>query len=128
MVLHALVLIYCGRYTYANAPLGNWFRDTFALSRNDYDRLDHFVQGPRTHDHQLATIEQHPPQTDTASATQPARCGRPVARAGELRRQLDLPDALPDVVPPSAGEWVTMAYQAQVRDLIAPDQRLDSTL
>lgn len=124
-MLHALVLIYGGRYTYANAPLGNWFRDTFALSRNGYD---HFVQGPRTHDRQLATIEQHPPQTDTASATQPARCGRPVARAGELRRQLDLPDALPDVVPPSAGERVTMAYQAQVRDLIAPDQRLDSTL
>ncbi len=45
LVLHALVLIYGGHYTYAQAPLGNWFRDAFALSRNDYDRLGHFVQG-----------------------------------------------------------------------------------
>ncbi len=45
LVLHALVLIYGGHYTYAQAPLGNWFRDTFALTRNDYDRLGHFVQG-----------------------------------------------------------------------------------
>jgi hypothetical protein len=38
----------------------------------------------------------------------------------ELRTLLDLPDALPEVVPPSTGEWVRTAYQAQVRD-IAPD-------
>jgi putative membrane protein len=157
LVLHALVLIYGGHYTYAQAPLGNWFRDAFALSRNDYDRLGHFVQGfvpailareillrrtplrpggwlfvlvssvclafsaffefiewwsslvlgaaadaylatqgdvwdtqwdmftcligavlaqlllSRTHDRQLATIQQPPPQADTASATRRAR-------------------------------------------------------
>ncbi|MGH3792874.1 MAG: DUF2238 domain-containing protein [Pseudonocardiaceae bacterium] len=43
--LHAFVLLYGGYYTYADTPLGNWFRDTFVLSRNHYDRLGHFVQG-----------------------------------------------------------------------------------
>lgn len=45
LVLHAMVLLYGGHYTYAEAPLGNWFRDTIAGSRNDYDRLGHFFQG-----------------------------------------------------------------------------------
>jgi putative membrane protein len=45
LVLHATVLCYGGHYTYAETPLGNWFRDTFDLSRNHYDRLGHFVQG-----------------------------------------------------------------------------------
>jgi putative membrane protein len=45
LVLHAFVLLYGGHYTYAETPLGNWFRDTFTLSRNHYDRLGHFVQG-----------------------------------------------------------------------------------
>ncbi len=45
-------------------------------------------------------------------------------RCAELRVLLDLPEGLPDVVPPATGEWVTSAYQAQVRD-IAPDQLLD---
>ncbi|AGC48567.1 hypothetical protein MYSTI_07295 [Myxococcus stipitatus DSM 14675] len=43
--LHVLVLTYGGYYTYALTPLGDWARDTFALSRNPYDRLGHFVQG-----------------------------------------------------------------------------------
>jgi putative membrane protein len=43
--LHILVLTYGAYYTYALTPLGNWARDTFALSRNPYDRLGHFVQG-----------------------------------------------------------------------------------
>lgn len=45
LVLHAFVLLYGGHYTYAGTPLGDWFRDTFALSRNHYDRLGHVVQG-----------------------------------------------------------------------------------
>ncbi|MDQ4094293.1 MAG: DUF2238 domain-containing protein [Actinomycetota bacterium] len=45
LVLHACVLLYGGHYTYAETPLGDWFRDTFTLSRNNYDRLGHFVQG-----------------------------------------------------------------------------------
>ena len=43
--LHALVLIIGGHYTYAQVPIGNWFRDTFDLARNHYDRLGHFMQG-----------------------------------------------------------------------------------
>jgi Trypsin-like peptidase domain len=45
-------------------------------------------------------------------------------RRAELRTLLDLPGVLPDVVPPSTGEWVRTAYQAQVRD-IAPDCLFD---
>jgi len=45
LVLHAFVLLYGGHYTYAETPFGDWFRDTFTLSRNNYDRLGHFVQG-----------------------------------------------------------------------------------
>ncbi|MGH3852695.1 MAG: trypsin-like peptidase domain-containing protein [Pseudonocardiaceae bacterium] len=45
-------------------------------------------------------------------------------RKGELRALLTLPEVLPDVIPPSAGEWVATAYQAQVRD-IAPERLLD---
>jgi len=43
--LHAIVLIIGGHYTYAQVPIGNWFRDHFGLSRNHYDRLGHFMQG-----------------------------------------------------------------------------------
>jgi hypothetical protein len=45
-------------------------------------------------------------------------------RRAEPRTLLGLPDVVPDVVPPSTGEWVRTAYQAQVRD-IAPDRLLD---
>jgi len=45
LALHALILIYGGHYTYAQTPLGLWFRDAFELSRNHYDRLGHFAQG-----------------------------------------------------------------------------------
>ncbi len=46
------------------------------------------------------------------------------SRRAELGALIDLPDVVPDVVPPSAGGRVTTAYQAQVRD-IAPDRLLD---
>ena len=45
ILLHAIVLMVGGHYTYAEVPIGNWFRDAFHLSRNHYDRLGHFVQG-----------------------------------------------------------------------------------
>ncbi|MPZ82407.1 MAG: DUF2238 domain-containing protein [Actinophytocola sp.] len=45
LVCHAIVLCYGGHHTYAETPLGNWFQDTFDLSRNHYDRFAHFVQG-----------------------------------------------------------------------------------
>ena len=45
-------------------------------------------------------------------------------RRDELRALLDLPEVLLDVIPPSVGERVRTAYQAQVRD-ITPDHLLD---
>jgi len=45
LVIHALVLMYGGHYTYAETPLGLWAKETFNLSRNHYDRLGHFMQG-----------------------------------------------------------------------------------
>jgi putative membrane protein len=45
IALHATILMVGGRYTYAEVPLGNWFRDAFHLARNHYDRLGHFAQG-----------------------------------------------------------------------------------
>jgi putative membrane protein len=43
--LHALVLMLGGAYTYARVPLGHWVQEAFALSRNPYDKLGHFMQG-----------------------------------------------------------------------------------
>ena len=45
IVLHALVLILGGAYTYARVPLGFWLQDWLALERNPYDRIGHFMQG-----------------------------------------------------------------------------------
>ncbi|NOT64782.1 MAG: DUF2238 domain-containing protein [Methylotenera sp.] len=45
MLVHALILLVGGHYTYAEVPLFNWLRDTFELSRNYYDRVGHFAQG-----------------------------------------------------------------------------------
>lgn len=45
IVLHALVLITGGYYTYARVPLGFYLEDVFHLSRNPYDKIGHFFQG-----------------------------------------------------------------------------------
>jgi putative membrane protein len=45
LAAHALILIYGGAYTYAETPLGLWFKDAFDLARNHYDRLGHVAQG-----------------------------------------------------------------------------------
>jgi len=45
LLLHALILILGGYYTYARVPLGFWLQDLFDLSRNHYDRLGHLAQG-----------------------------------------------------------------------------------
>lgn len=45
ILLHAVILMVGGHYTYAEMPLFNWLRDAFELSRNYYDRLGHFAQG-----------------------------------------------------------------------------------
>jgi putative membrane protein len=44
-LVHALILMLGGHYTYARVPLGFWLQDAFHLGRNHYDRLGHFAQG-----------------------------------------------------------------------------------
>jgi putative membrane protein len=45
LLLHALILILGGHYTYARVPLGFWVQDLLNLGRNHYDRLGHLAQG-----------------------------------------------------------------------------------
>ena len=45
LLIHACILVYGGHYTYAETPLGDWFRQAWSLERNHYDRLGHFAQG-----------------------------------------------------------------------------------
>lgn len=43
--VHTLILVYGGYYTYALAPLGDWAKEAFHLSRNHYDRVGHLALG-----------------------------------------------------------------------------------
>jgi len=45
ILLHAVILMIGGHYTYAEVPLFNFIRDKFDLSRNHYDKVGHFAQG-----------------------------------------------------------------------------------
>jgi putative membrane protein len=45
ILIHAIILMIGGHYTYAEVPLFNFIRDTFELSRNNYDKVGHFAQG-----------------------------------------------------------------------------------
>ena len=45
ILLHCVILMVGGHYTYAEVPLFDWFRDTLGLDRNNYDKLGHFAQG-----------------------------------------------------------------------------------
>ena len=45
LLVHAVILMVGGHYTYAEVPLGFWVRDALGLARNHYDRLGHFAQG-----------------------------------------------------------------------------------
>lgn len=45
VLVHCVILIVGGHYTYAEVPLFDWIRDEFGQSRNNYDKLGHFVQG-----------------------------------------------------------------------------------
>ncbi len=45
LLLHALILILGGHYSYERVPLGFWLQDLLDLSRNHYDRLGHVGQG-----------------------------------------------------------------------------------
>jgi putative membrane protein len=43
--LHAVILIYGAWYTYELVPLGEWMKDIFDFTRNNYDRIGHLAQG-----------------------------------------------------------------------------------
>lgn len=45
LLVHAVILMVGGHYTYAEMPLFNWLRDEYGLARNYYDRLGHLAQG-----------------------------------------------------------------------------------
>ena len=45
ILLHALILMLGGAYTYARVPLGFWMQDLFGFMRNHYDRIGHLAQG-----------------------------------------------------------------------------------
>lgn len=42
---HCVILVVGGHYTYARVPLGEWVKEWFHSSRNNYDKLGHFAQG-----------------------------------------------------------------------------------
>ncbi|MDF1553668.1 MAG: DUF2238 domain-containing protein [Deferrisomatales bacterium] len=45
ILVHCVVLMVGGHYTYAEVPLFDWLREVFHGQRNDYDKVGHFVQG-----------------------------------------------------------------------------------
>ncbi len=45
ILVHCVILMIGGHYTYAEVPLGEWLREAIDGSRNNYDKLGHFVQG-----------------------------------------------------------------------------------
>ncbi len=45
ILLHCIILMVGGHYTYAEVPLFDTFSDVMGWSRNNYDKLGHFAQG-----------------------------------------------------------------------------------
>ena len=45
ILVHCIILMVGGHYTYAEVPAGDWFRDLFEPPRNNYDKLGHLAQG-----------------------------------------------------------------------------------
>ena len=45
ILVHCIILMVGGHYTYAEVPLFNWIRDTFDMARNNYDKIGHLAQG-----------------------------------------------------------------------------------
>jgi putative membrane protein len=45
ILVHAVILMVGGHYTYAEVPLGFWMQRAFGFARNHYDRIGHFAQG-----------------------------------------------------------------------------------
>jgi putative membrane protein len=45
ILVHSVILMVGGHYTYAEVPLFDWIRDAFSMERNNYDKVGHLVQG-----------------------------------------------------------------------------------
>ena len=45
ILIHSLILMQGGHYTYAEEPLFNWLKEVMGWPRNNYDKVGHFVQG-----------------------------------------------------------------------------------
>jgi putative membrane protein len=45
LALHAMILMLGAHYSYAKVPLGFWMEDWFGWTRNNYDKIGHFMQG-----------------------------------------------------------------------------------
>jgi len=45
VLLHCIILMVGGHYTYAEVPLFDWLAEVCGWQRNNYDKLGHFAQG-----------------------------------------------------------------------------------
>ena len=45
VLVHCIILMVGGHYTYAKVPLFDWISTAFELGRNNYDKVGHFAQG-----------------------------------------------------------------------------------
>jgi putative membrane protein len=45
ILIHAIILMVGGHYTYAEVPAFDWLTEALDLERNNYDKLGHFAQG-----------------------------------------------------------------------------------
>lgn len=45
ILVHCMILMVGGHYTYAEVPAFDWMRDTLGHTRNNFDKVGHFAQG-----------------------------------------------------------------------------------
>ncbi|HID45875.1 MAG TPA: DUF2238 domain-containing protein [Chromatiaceae bacterium] len=45
ILIHCIILMIGGHYTYAEVPLFDWIQDTLGGQRNNYDKVGHLAQG-----------------------------------------------------------------------------------
>jgi len=45
ILIHMIILMVGGHYTYAEVPLFDWIKEILHQSRNNYDKVGHFAQG-----------------------------------------------------------------------------------
>jgi putative membrane protein len=45
ILVHCIILMVGGHYTYTEVPLFDWLRDAFNMTRNNYDKVGHLAQG-----------------------------------------------------------------------------------